>query len=242
MENILNNAFFRRTSGRIGYKLKMFKTGGKFLLFIFFLTVGFMLYTYYFVFLPVISQLGSARASQLGQYVVNQAVNEVLSEREGSERTLLNMEKDNDGKITAVSPNVTLMNNLKSEIAITISRKINETTNSKLKIPLGNITGISLLSNIGPKIPFNLVPYGKTDVDFETTFAQAGINQTRHRVDVKVNLNVALLLTNRQISSMKIETTVPISETIIVGDVPDSYTNLETKEDEVRDDVLNILD
>ena len=238
----MNNAFFRRASGRIGYKMKSKKTGGK-LFFGFFCTLLLAVaYTYNFVFLPVISQLGIARASQLGQYVVNQAINEVIDGNEKTKSSLLMIEKDNEGKITAVSPDIALMNTLKSEIAITVSRKINETTNSKVRVPLGNITGITLLSNIGPRIVFNLVPYGKTDVDFETTFTEAGINQTRHRVDVKVNLNVALLLANRQISSIKIETAVPISETIIVGDVPSSYTNLETKEDEVRDDVLNILE
>lgn len=236
------NVFFRRTSNRIGYRMNKKKAGGKFIFIIFITAVVLIAYTYNFVFVPMLSQLGNARASQVGQYVVNQAINEVIDNNDKAKTSLITTEKDNDGKITAVSPDVTLMNNLKSEIAITVSRKINETTNSKIRVPLGNISGISILSNVGPRVTFNLVPYGKTDVDFVTTFTEAGINQTRHRVDVKVVLNVALLLANKAISSTKIETTVPISETIIVGDVPSSYTNLETKEEDVRDTVLNTLE
>lgn len=238
----MNNVFFRRASSRIGYEMKEKKAGNKLIIVIFFLLVCLVVYTYNFVFIPIVSQLGSAKASQVGQYVVNEAVNEVISNNENVKTGFMVMEKDSEGKITAVTPDVSLMNTLKSEIAITVSRKINETTNSKIKVPLGNISGISLLSNVGPKITFNLIPYGKTEVDFETTFKEAGINQTRHRVDVKVNLNVALLLSSRAISSSKIETTVPVSETIIVGDVPTSYTNLETDEERIRDDITNLLD
>jgi len=234
------NVFLRRASNRIGYSIDNKKTGNKFILIIFIIVLILVIYTYNFIFVPILSQLGNARASQVGQYVINQAINEIIDSNK--KINLVTIEKDNEGKITAVNPDVALMNSLKSEIAITVSRKLNETTNSKLRIPLGNISGISLLSNVGPKISFNLVPYGKTDVDFLTTFSEAGINQTRHRVDVKVVLNVALLLANKAISSTKIETTVPISETIIVGDVPSSYTNLETKEGDVRDTALDIIE
>ena len=234
------NVFFRRASNRIGYSMDRKNSGGKLIWVVFLIILILVIYTYNFIFVPILSKLGNARASQVGQYVINQAINEIIDSNE--KINLITIEKDNEGRITAVNPDVTLMNKLKSEIAITVSRKLNETTNSKLKIPIGNISGISLLSNIGPKISFNLVPYGKTDVDFLTTFCEAGINQTRHRVDIKVVLNVALMLSNKAISMAKIETTVPISETIIVGDVPSSYTNLETKEEDVRDTVLNAID
>ena len=234
------SVFFRRASNRIGYSMDNKNAGNKLIWVIILIILILVVYTYNFIFVPILSKLGNARASQVGQYVINQAINEVIDSNE--KINLITIEKDNEGRITAVNPDVTLMNSLKSEIAITVSRKLNETTNSKLKIPIGNISGISLLSNIGPKISFNLVPYGKTDVDFLTTFSEAGINQTRHRVDIKVVLNVALLLSNKAISSTKIETTVPISETIIVGDVPSSYTNLETKEADIRDTALDIIE
>lgn len=232
--------FFRRASNKIGYSVSKKRKRGKIFVALLIFVLAFIVYIYNFVFIPMLSQLGNARASQVGQYVVNQAISEVMDSDEKT--ALISVQKDNNGKITAVNPDIARMNRLKSEIAITVSEMLNETTNSKIKVPVGNLSGISFFSNKGPKITFNLVPYGKTNVDFATSFSEAGINQTRHRVDVKASLNVALLLSNKAISSVKVETTVPISETIIVGDVPESYTNLETKEDEVRDTALNILD
>ena len=238
----MNNTFLRRASNKIGYKMTERKTGIKAIFLFFLLLLVLLVYTYNFVFVPILSQLGSARASQVGQYVVNQAINEVIDKNGSMTGNLLKIEKDNDGKIAAVSPDMNVMNALKSEIAITISKKLNETANSKIKVPLGNITGITLLSNMGPRITFNMIPYGRTEVDFNTTFTEAGINQTRHHVDVKVNLSVSLLLASKAMSSVKIETSMPVSETIIVGDVPSSYTHLDTKEEQAREDVLNILE
>ena len=87
-----------------------------------------------------------------------------------------------------------------------------------------------------------MIPFGKIHVDFETRFMEAGINQTRHEINVTVALDVALLMSNRQTTTAKIETTVPVSETVIVGDVPDSYTNFITDEQHARDDAVNMLD
>lgn len=232
--------FFRRASNKIGYSVSKKRHSGKIFVILLIFIFAFILYIYNFVFIPILSKLGSARASQVGQYVVNQAISEVMDS--DGKIVLISAEKDNNGKITSINPDIARINRLKSEIAITVSERLNDTTNSKIKVPMGNLSGISFFSNKGPKITFNLVPYGKTNVDFATSFSEAGINQTRHRVDVKVELNIALLLSNKAISSVKVETTVPISETIIVGDVPESYIKLETEEDEVKDTILNVLD
>ena len=97
-----------------------------------------------------------------------------------------------------------------------------------------------MLSNIGPRIPINLIPYGKTVVDFDSKFSEAGINQTRHQLFVTVSLNVSLLMPNNQGIGTQIKTTVSMSETIIVGDVPTNYTNIASTPEEVRDDLMNL--
>jgi hypothetical protein len=55
-------------------------------------------------------------------------------------------------------------------------------------------------------------------------FDQAGINQTRHLVyfNVDSKIKIAVPFINEEI---KVSTTVPIAETIIVGEVPDTYVN-----------------
>ena len=59
-------------------------------------------------------------------------------------------------------------------------------------------------------------------VDFFSEFKQAGINQTIHRIYVKVDTKVQVIIPFSN-KFVEIGSEVPIAETIIVGDVPDTY-------------------
>jgi sporulation protein YunB len=194
------------------------------------------------VFKPILSQLSTSRASQLGQMVINDAVSEVMNSSDIVEGKMINIEKGNDGQIVAISPNLPIINSLKSQIALSVQNKLNSIDNSQIKIPIGNLTGLDFLSNIGPKISINLIPFGKTIVDFDSKFQEAGINQTRHQIFVTVSLNISLLMPNNQAIGTQIKTTVPMSETIIVGNVPTNYTNITSTPEKARDDLLNIIE
>ena len=48
------------------------------------------------------------------------------------------------------------------------------------------------------------------------------------------------MIPNSNPISATVTTQIPIAETVIVGDVPNSYTNLETQESMIRDDILEL--
>ncbi len=222
--------------------MRIFNVGGKILFLTILIFVIFCLYSYNMNIKPILYELGTSRAASVGQNVINTAIENVLSKNDALENDILNIEKDSQGKITAVIPDLKEMNKLKAKIAIEINEQMKKTTNSRISIPIGSLTGIPYLSNLGPRVNFNLIPYGKTQIDFKTSFTQAGINQTRHEVTVNVKLSTALLIANKQTTSTKIETTVPVSETVVIGDVPQSYTNFVTDEEHHREDAVNMLD
>ena len=61
--------------------------------------------------------------------------------------------------------------------------------------------------------------------DFKSEFVSAGINQVRHRIYLEVLTNVSVvapLITKE----MSVTTNISIAETILVGDVPDSFFSL----------------
>ena len=238
----MSNLNLRRISNKLSYKLKILNIGGKILFLAILIFIIFCLYSYNMNIKPILYELGASRAASVGQNVVNTAVENVLSKNDALENDILNIEKDAQGKITAVIPDLKEMNRLKAKIAIEINEQMKKTTNSRISIPIGSLTGIPYLSNLGPRVSFNLIPYGKTQIDFKTSFTQAGINQTRHEVSVNVKLTTALLIANTQTASTKIETTVPVSETVVIGDVPQSYTNFVTDEEHHREDAVNMLD
>ncbi len=59
-------------------------------------------------------------------------------------------------------------------------------------------------------------------VEFCNEFISAGINQTKHLIKVKVTTALGVVLPVRG-DLEDIVTEVPIAESVIVGDVPDTY-------------------
>ena len=68
-----------------------------------------------------------------------------------------------------------------------------------------------------------------------TEFEDAGINQTRHKIYLILNATVRILIGNAA-QTVVISSQVLISETIIIGDVPQSFVEVDN-----TDDLLNLL-
>jgi sporulation protein YunB len=92
-----------------------------------------------------------------------------------------------------------------------------------LLIPISNIFGSLVFANSGPRISVNIQPAGTVNVDFYTDFEEAGINQTRLKIYLIVKTDVQIIA---PLASNKIDVTthIPVSETIIVSDVPKEET------------------
>ena len=79
-----------------------------------------------------------------------------------------------------------------------------------------------MFSGTGPKIPVTLASTGFTEADIESSFKSGGINQTVHSVSMRVKTTVNVILPYG-ITSVSLETAVPVTETVIVGNVPDIF-------------------
>ncbi|WP_202708562.1 sporulation protein YunB [Sporosalibacterium faouarense] len=127
-----------------------------------------------------------------------------------------------------------MMNRLISEIALTVQETIRALSTSSIKVSLGNIFGSQLLAQYGPNIDINVTPIGRVNVDFFTEFEQSGINQARHKIYLVVKAEVKTIVPFSS-STMMVELTIPIAETIIVGKVPPNYINVP------EDEFMNVV-
>jgi len=183
---------------------------------------------------PTILSLSEARLRAIAVKAMNEAVRETV----GSGVTytdLINIQKDDEGNITLVSANAVLMNNLAANTAIAAQDKILNIGEQGIKIPIGTILGGQLLSGRGPSVIVRVEPVGSVTTDFLTEFEDAGINQTRHKIYLILNATVRILIGNAA-QTVEISSQVLISETIIIGDVPQSFVEVDN-----TDDLLNLL-
>lgn len=178
------------------------------------------------VFLKDISsQIAISDASDIVTISVNNAITEVLSSGDYSGDYFVDFEKDTNGDVTAISSNMSKINTLSSQIL----EKVVGTTEKNtiiVKIPFGNLTGISLLMGRGPSVPLKIIVLTSSRVEFNNSIVTAGINQTKHQINLEVIVDVEILVPWGS-ETAQVVTEVLIADTVVVGHVPETYLNLE---------------
>ncbi len=172
----------------------------------------------------VASEMALSDASDMITAVINDKINEKMSKGQYTYDYFVNLEKDNNGKITAISANMSRINTLSSEIlqeviAATNSGFLNE------NIPLGNLIGSNLLLGKGPKIPIKITMLTSSYADFRNELEAAGINQVKHQIILEVKVQIDVMMP-WEIMSTEVTSEVLIAETVLVGDVPNAYLAL----------------
>ncbi|CEJ74977.1 sporulation protein YunB [[Clostridium] sordellii] len=182
---------------------------------------------------PTITLIAETKAEELANKSINKAVATVIDNNIKYE-DLINIKTGEDGTITMMQANSILINDIASKVALEIQSEMKKIKTTSTYIPIGTAIGSPLLAKYGPKIKVSIEPIGTVYVDFGTDFESSGINQTRHRIYLKAKTEVKVVVPLTT-STKEVNTQIPICETIIVGDVPESYVNVPQK------DMLNVL-
>lgn len=172
---------------------------------------------------PLTEELALARISDAASNLINEAVNEQISEGNIQYNDLVTLQRDSSGTITALTTNMQTMNLLKSDLLILLDEKLHEISDDEIGVPTGNLTGIQLLSGRGPQIPVKLLAVANSDANFNGEFSDAGINQTHHKIMLTVALDLVVLLPSGTVTE-HVDTDVCVAETVLLGRVPESYT------------------
>ncbi len=180
-------------------------------------------------FMPIVTRLAEAEAGNIVTAVVNNSIAARVADGEMRYNDIIKLEKGENGAVKAVVTDVAKVNILKSAITADVISAIADDMGAEISIPIGNLTGIKLLSGKGPEIPIELVSAARTNTEFINRFTSAGINQTCHRIIVRVNAGVNLMIPGKTIYT-EISAEVAVAETVIIGDVPESYTFFEADE------------
>lgn len=182
---------------------------------------------------PTITVLAETKALELANRSINKSVAEVVKD-DINYSDLINTKLDSQGKITLMQSNTIMMNKIASDVALLIQEELKQVKTTTSYIPIGTALKSPILAKYGPQLKVSIEPIGTVSVDFKTDFESSGINQTRHRIylEAKTQVKVVIPLTT---STKEVKAQIPICETVIIGDVPNSYVNLP------KENVGNVL-
>lgn len=187
---------------------------------------------------PTITVLAETKALELANKSINKSVAQMVEGKINYE-DLMNVQLNSNGSISYIQANTIMMNEIASQIALEIQQELKKVKSTTAYIPIGTALGSPILAKYGPKLKISIEPIGTVNVDFQTQFESSGINQTRHTIylEAKTKVKVVIPLTT---STKEVNTKIPICETIIVGDVPNSYLNIpqESVGDVIKKDFI----
>ena len=182
---------------------------------------------------PVVVDLATARTSNAVNRIVVAAVNDAVDSGRIDYEQLVDFDKDADGHVTALRSNMAAFNRLQASIADDILQRMAEVSSTDLAIPIGTLTGSPLLAGRGPCLRVRMQSVGTATARFDNQFSSAGINQTRHRIILNVDVHVSILLPGLT-TYTKVSNEISVAETVIVGGVPETYTYFSTTPDEIE--------
>ena len=170
----------------------------------------------------VIGELAETQVKNTTSDLTNDAIAKQIADGVIQYDRIVYFEKDLEGRITALKTNMSEVNRLKTDILNIINDEILALDTSDIGVPLGSLFLPELLSGKGPAIPVHILSIRNSDATFLSNFTQAGINQTLHQLTMLVSVDVAILVMG-QTDSFTITSEVVVAETVIVGDVPNTF-------------------
>lgn len=187
--------------------------------------------------LPIFDTLCENRAKSIATTVSNEQATNVM--RKYNYEDLFSVEKDINGNVTMIKSNIILINEIISDIGNKIQEDLDNKGRDNIKIALGSFSGFKLLAGRGPGIRIQISSTGNVDTDLRSEFTAQGINQTLHRVYLQVKCNVNILTPFDNIER-DITNQVLLVENVIVGNIPNTYYNLEGLN--ANSDVLEVIE
>lgn len=170
----------------------------------------------------MVETVAKSQATNLISVTVSQVVEQCMSQQGLSYDDLMEMHQQEESGPITVTGRTTVIQQLRNDITQTLVEQLENLDSGQLGVPLGNLTGWMLFSGLGPKLRVTIDSVGDVVTQVYNQFDSAGINQTHHQVLMDVSVTVHLFIPG-EITSVTVDTTVCLAETIFLGSVPNSY-------------------
>lgn len=178
----------------------------------------------------LLGNLAVTRVSNMVGQVVTEAVSAAVNSGEVRYDNLITLEKNENGGVAALVSNMAEFNHLQAAITQDVLTRLETMSDMELSIPLGTLTGSAFLAGRGPRCTIRTQSTGSCSAEFANEFSQAGINQTTHRIMLRVDVSMSILLPGFR-TGTDVSNSFAVAETVIVGEVPDTYTYFDSGND-----------
>ena len=175
--------------------------------------------------LPVLFPLAKAKCTTELTDAVNRIVRARMQSDSDGYADFVRLHFGEDGSVASVETNTPRLAKLSGVVVGDVTDALTH-ERMTVRIPLGSLSGSALLSGKGPDVRVKLAVSQKITCAVRGDFTESGINQTLHRVFLRVTVEVCALLPGA-VQTFSVPTDVCVAETVIIGKVPEAYTRID---------------
>ena len=168
--------------------------------------------------------------------LIDDAINERLVELgdDANYGNLVKLSYTSDGKVASIESNTKLINRIKNDMLTEINDRLMKGETENVDLTVGTLSGIPLFHGSGPTVRMEVEPKGYADAVFISEFTDAGLNQTLHRMIMHTTVSVTAFIPMYSVET-KVSGDFLIAETVIVGNVPESFTHVVSEDKDIVD-------
>lgn len=170
---------------------------------------------------PPLMKVAQIRIKQVATQAINKATTEQVVSHSEFEK-LIDWKMNSGGKVSGFMLNYAEHTKIRAQTINIVQSTLNELKEIPEHIPIGNALGSAIISSYGPRVPVKFEPVGAVKVDLNTRQKDAGINMILIEVYIKIVAEVAIIIPF-ETEPQLVETEIPISYLLVVGDVPMYY-------------------
>ena len=174
-------------------------------------------------YLPVLCRLAQHKAETAAVCQIDEAIGQQIQSGAINQDKIILFEKDLNGRVSALKTNMQEVNRLKSMVLGLVRQKLMGLDTSQIGVPLGTLILPEFCAGMGPKVPVRMLAIQQVRSEFLSQFSQAGINQTLQQLHMRVSVKGTVLVLD-QVRSFSVSSTVLVAETVIVGEVPHTFS------------------
>ena len=171
---------------------------------------------------PSIMDLTEIKAQTLATEAINTAVNNALERSKFTYADLAEINYTSDNSVGSISINTVNVNKFKADVSLETQNQLEKLQHREFNYYLGDLTGFELLDGMGPSLVVQLNFSSSVETEMKDKMESAGINQTQSTLEICVCAEI-FLTSDEEYPNVIVKTSVPVAQTLIVGDLPDYY-------------------
>lgn len=168
--------------------------------------------------LPSVVEISKIKAKNQTLNIINEKSMEILNE-DFKYDEMIKIQKDDEGNINLIQADTIKLNYIAAKLSNECNVALEDMKDNTVEVPLGWTTSRSVFYRLGPNLKMHIEPIGNITTNYESKFESAGINQTRHKIYLNITAHIRLKLPLSD-QDTTVTTQVPVSDTIVVGKIP----------------------